>query len=138
MLFPPCIDCCCEWVLSLTKTIQRSSSLLRFCALLVFFSSETREILIATLASLCFRAWLVSTTPEVQDEPRDEADDFHLRQALLTIRYLVRDSVYPTMMHRVPENPPSHCPSSWSRKLDHSIPTKDFRAFLRLMVVLNF
>ena len=70
--------------------------------------------------------------------PRDEDDDDHLKQALWMVRNRARDPNNPRVMISGPENPPpSHFPSSWSKDFDQSIPTGDFRSFLRLMTVLN-
>ena len=70
-------------------------------------------------------------------KPRDEDDDYHLKQALWIVRNQYRDPNNPRVMISGPKNPPSHFPSSWSKNFNQSIPTAEFRSFLRLMIFLN-
>lgn len=70
--------------------------------------------------------------------PRDKDDDEHLEHALWCVERRSRSHYNPAMVFRgQPNPPPSHFPSSWSRKLDQPIPTGESRSFLRLMLVLN-
>lgn len=71
-------------------------------------------------------------------KPRDEDDDYHLKKALSMARNRCRDPNNPKVWLPGPENPPSvHFPSSWSKNFDQSIPTLEFRSFLRLVLFLN-
>ena len=71
-------------------------------------------------------------------KPRDEDDDYHLKEALSMAKNRCRDPNNPRVWLPGPENPPfSHFPSSWSKNFDQSIPTLEFRSFLRLMIFLN-
>lgn len=136
MQFPRCTDSCCVWAHFPTKTIQRSSLLSGFCAPHAYFSIRTRGILEATalLVSSCSRAWLVSIASLIGAKPRMMIDQemrpmtIIWRAQIIKLRY--RDPIYPTIVCRGPENPPSNFPSSWSKKLDQPIFTKGFRSFL--------
>lgn len=71
-------------------------------------------------------------------KPRDEDDDYHLKETLLMARNRCRGPNNPNVWLPGPENPPSsHFPSSWSKHFDQSIPTLEFRSFLRLVIFLN-
>lgn len=71
-------------------------------------------------------------------KPRDEDDDYHLKEALFVAKNRFRDPDNPSVWLPGLENPPSsHFPSSWSKNFDQSIPTLEFRSFLRLVIFLN-
>ena len=107
----------------------------------IFFSREPEDLAgNSHLLVIMFQS-MADLGPDRAQEarrPRDEDDDYHLQQALWMVRNRVRDPSNPRVMISGPENPPpSHFPSSWSKDFDQSIPTGDFRSFLRLMTVLN-
>lgn len=75
----------------------------------------------------------VHTNPK----PRDD-DDYHLNEAFSMAKDRFRDPDNPSVWLRGLENPPSsHFPSTWSKNFDQSIPTLEFRSFLRLVIFLN-
>ncbi|GFF52449.1 hypothetical protein IFM61606_06428 [Aspergillus udagawae] len=72
------------------------------------------------------------------DIPRNVGDDFHLQKALDLITYgnFRRNPWFPTAVTKGPEYPPpEHFPSSKSTLTNGSIPLKDFRSLLRLMLL---
>ena len=76
----------------------------------------------------------VHTNPK----PRDEDDDYHLNEAFSMAKDRFRVPDNPSVWLPGLENPPSsHFPSSWSKNFDQSIPTLEFRSFLRLVIFLN-
>ncbi|KAJ5757553.1 uncharacterized protein N7511_006247 [Penicillium nucicola] len=70
--------------------------------------------------------------------PRNLGDDYHLRKALEIITYgnFKRNVQFPTAVMKGPQYPPAeHFPSSNSTLTSGSIPEKDFRPLLRLMLL---
>lgn len=95
------------------------------------FPNRTKMVAFQCLASLDSRK------PR-NEEHRSEEDDYGLKSVLNGFRARCRDPDYPKQVYIGPSNPPpSHFPSSWSGDLDQTIPTGEFRSFLRLMMVLN-
>lgn len=83
-------------------------------------------------------ASMPSKKPDQDKCLRDEADDEDLIHALAVIRGARRKPGAPKVRIRGPvQPPPSNFRPPWSRNMEQLVPTCEFRAFLRLMVVLN-
>lgn len=69
---------------------------------------------------------------------RSEEDDDDLEFVLRKLANWRRHPDNPKAMIRGPSHPPaSYFPSSWSTDFEQAIPEREFRSFLRLMLVLN-
>lgn len=83
-------------------------------------------------------ASLPPNPPEQGSCLRDEADDRDLIDALNATRGRRRFSDEMKIIYRGPKPPPpSHFRPCWSQNMDQVIPTHQFRALLRVMVVLG-
>src|SRR5699024_5560608 len=99
----------------------------------ILFSREPEDLAgNSDLLTIMFQSMAGLGPDKTQDDrrPRDEDDDYHLKQALWMVKNRARDPNNPRVMISGPENPPlSHFPSSWSKNLDESILTGDFQSF---------
>lgn len=146
MRSPSCVDCCCVWACSHTRTIRWSSWRSGYYALREPSSTAIYILLtvVRTFRLFCFRAWPALTTRVSRGTTKNIPNP--VTRTMMSIWNMLfwmlgdRDEILiiPGLWSRGPENPPlSHFPSSWPRKLDQAIPTGDLRSFLRLMIFLN-
>ena len=114
---------------------------LRTAVILVYHASEeirSAYLDAGTRAVVLYQSMARLDRGKTQKRKRSADDDKDLKKVLDLLANRRRHPDSPKAMIRGPNHPPaSHFPSSWSTDFEQAIPVRDFRSFLRLMLVLN-